>query len=225
METARPQRSGFTRLLHQGHFRPLATPILVGAAVLLVSALLLLSVNVSALRASFAWVQNADEIILEVSDLENAVLSHEMTVRGYALTGDPRFLKFQDNAQQAVSRSLQRLRTLLADEPSQVTNFRILSDVVSRHTHIFSALTSSGRGSSEIVADAIRNPANRALMREVRNRIDVVRRAEVAVLAERQGAASLRARDTYALAIGIVVAAFVLGGFGVAAWQFGPRSA
>jgi len=63
---------GSSRLLRQ-----IGTPTLIGSVVLLISALLLLGANVSALRNSFAWVQRTDDVLVQLAAVETRLVAND----------------------------------------------------------------------------------------------------------------------------------------------------
>ena len=212
-------------LLERGGVRRLGMPALVIAVAMLVAAVLLLGVNVSALRGSFEWVQKSDDILLEISEVENAVIGHELTVRGYALSNDPVFLRYEDSERGHIARAMHRLAALASGDPQQTRLESDLQRSIARHTAVFSQLTALGPGHAADVARAIRDPAKRSVMAAARDGIEAFRTAELAILAQRQARAARQASRTYGLAVGIVMAAFLLGGLGVFVSQFGRGAA
>ena len=211
-------------LLDRGFLRQLGTPILVAAVVMLASAVMLLSVNVSALRQSFEWVQRSDDILLEVSEIENAVIGHELTIRGYALTDDPIFLDYEKNEIGRVDKGMDRLGSLVSADAAQVVLFDKLRQVLDRHTSAFRQLTKLGPAHADVVAKAIRDPSMRAVMANARNGLASFRTVELSILKQRQASAARQASRTFALAIGIVVAAFLLGALGMVVAQYGREA-
>lgn len=211
----------FMVLVRRGYLRQAATPLLVGAVALLVSAVIMLGVNVSTMRKNFAWVQQADDVLQQLSGVETGVVGNELTVRGYALTNDPRFLLYQKANRQRVADSMNKLAALVAGDPLQAARFERLRRIVARHSAIFGALTGLGPGHAKDVAAAIVDPKNRSVMDKTRSQLDAFRGEELELLAERQADAAHQASRTYNIAVAIVVAAFLLGGLGVLVGRHG----
>ena len=201
--------------------RQIGTPTLIGSVVLLISALLLLGANVSALRNSFAWVQRTDDVLVQLSEVETRLVATELTVRGYALTDDPVFLTYQKNEQQQMATAMRKLTVLIADEPLQKNRFAALRSLVDKRMTHFADLTSLGPGHAQEVAMAIRDPSKRAVMRAARAQVIAMRNEELKLLANRQAAAAEQSTRAYQLAIGIVVLAFVFAVLGFAIAQMG----
>jgi len=212
--TSQPFRFGL--LFQGGHLQLLGTPMLTGSVVLLICGVLLLGVNVSVLRQSFAWVQRSDDILLTVSDIKTNVAGNELTVRGYALTDDPIFLSYQKNELRALAENMGKLSRLMADDPAQQSRFVQLKAVVGRRTALFTHLTALGPGHAADVAFAMVFEQTRTVMRAGRGALDALRGAELKILAERQQASERQASRTYAITVAIVILAFGLGVIGIA---------
>lgn len=217
--------AGLTVLFQRGHLREMAPPTLVGAVALLISAVILLGANVSVMRRNFDWVQQADDVLLQISAVESGVIGDELSVRGYALTDDPQFLAYQRANRRSAANSMKKLGALVASDGSQAARYRQLQRIIARHADIFGTLTSLGPGHALAVASAIVDKGNRAVMDEMRAQIASFRADELLLLKERQAAAAEQASRSYATAMVIVVAAFLLGALGVVMSQFGRKAA
>lgn len=200
----------------RGHLRELGLPTIFGAVVLFASATLLLAVNVSALRENLKWMEHAQKVLMCIADVETGILGDELTVRGYALTGDKRFLHFQELERAKSLKAANELIALTAAEPDHAGHFLKVRRDLDRHMQIFGELTGKG---PEIVSRAIVDPGIRANMRRTRNGLAALRAEEVRDLGERQRAMTAQITRAFLLAVGIIIAAFVLGGFGLVAAQ------
>jgi hypothetical protein len=96
--------------------RELGLPVLFGAAVLLFSATMLLGVNISAVQGSVAHIQHDQQILLGISDAEAGVVGEQLTVRSYALTGNPRFLTYQGVERRKTSDAMDKIAALAMGE-------------------------------------------------------------------------------------------------------------
>lgn len=207
----------------RSHLRELGLPTMFGAVVLLVSATLLLGANISALRGNLKWIEHSQQVLNQIGVLEAAVLSEEMTVRGYALTGDKRFLQYQKEERGRCTRSLAELSRLAAAEGYRVADVRSLDHSVRRHMELFGGLTVDGPQRAAVVARAIVDPAVRENMRQTRQGLEQLREAELRDLGARQRDITGQLGRAFLLAVGIILAAFVLGGIGVWAAQLTPH--
>ncbi len=198
------------------YLRDLGLPIIFGAAVLFVSATLLLGVNISALQNNLTLLQHCQDVLRNVTVLETAIMGDEMTVRGYALTGDKRFLRYQDSEHDKAVQAMRELDRLTASESEHAKlTGQIHNDVV-RHLAIFKELKGSG---AALVAKAAIDPNIRATTARARHGLDVLRSQEQDKLAERQREMTAQISRAYFLSIGIILAAVLLGGFGLLASQ------
>ena len=208
-------------LLRRGHLRQAGSSALFAAVVLLLSGMILLGINVSTMRKNFEWVQQTDDVLQQISTLESGVTGVELTVRGYALTDDTRFLVFQRNNLHIIELAADKLAGLIAHSPSQLSQFAALRQTVDVHCQLFTALTGLGPGHAREVAAAIVNRKYRDVMDKLRGQLSAFRQEERQLLVQRQETATAQASRTYDIAIGIVLTAFVLGVLGIVLAQSG----
>ena len=201
-------------LFQRGYLRQTGTPMLFAAIVLLLSGIVMLGANVSVLRANSAMVQRTDDALIQISEVDAKLVGVEMTVRGYALTDDPSFLRYQQYERSHIAAAMDRLAALIANEMSQASRFAELRDVVAKRLALYAYLSGLGPGHAKEVAAAITDPAKRHDMLSARSHLTDMRNQELKLLTERQGASARQASRTYALAIGIVVLAFGFGALG-----------
>jgi CHASE3 domain sensor protein len=206
----------FNILFHRGHLRSVGMQILIVAVVLLLSAVLLLGVNVTKLQESFAWVQETNNELIQISEVDKRLVGNELTVRGYALTDDPIFLTYRQDESRQMNAAIAKLGVLLADDPDMTQDFAELRSLVKQRLDLFTYLINLGPGHAQDVAASIRDPKYRAIMRAARAKVEEMRGLELKQLAEQQAAAAQQAKSTYRLAIGIVVLSFVFGALGLA---------
>jgi len=208
-------------LFFRGQLRQVGGQILVVAVVLLLSAVLLLGVNVTKLQESFAWVQETDDELIQIAEVDKRLVGNELTVRGYALTDDPVFLTYHQDEDRQMNVAIGKLGKLLADDPNLTQDFAELRGLVKQRLDLFSSLIALGPGHAQEVAAAIRNPKYREVMRAARAKVEKLRNLNLKQLAVQQAAAAQQVKSTYRLAIGIVVLAFVFGALGLAFAQYG----
>lgn len=204
----------------RGILRELGLPALFGAAVLFFSATMLLGVNISAMRSNLAWIEHTQNILLQISTAEAGVVGDELTVRSYALTGDPRFLKFQKFERDKLGKALEQLQRLAAVEPGGSQRMRIVRDAVRRHTDLYTGITGLGPDKAALVGRFINDDAKRKIMFAARDVLAAYRLDEVRVLGDRQQSLTQQLSQAFYLAFGIIMAAFALGGIGLVMVQF-----
>lgn len=208
-----------TGAVKRSHLRELGLPTLFGAVVLLVSATLLLGANIAALRGNLAWMEHSQAALTHVATLEATVLSEEMTVRGYALTGDERFLKYQKGQRARCVQALEALNRLSSADRRRAKEFAAVDQNVRAHLDLFGKLPIQGPDRAAVVARAIVDPAVRQNMSKTRNAMEALRAAALNDLGERQRDITNQLARAFFMAVGIIIAAFVLGGVGVWAAQ------
>jgi len=209
----------------QRYLRELGLPILFGAVVLLGSATLLLLANISALRGNLASVEHAQNMVVQIAAVQAGIIGDEMTVRGYALTGDPLFLGYQANERAKTVQAEKELLKLAEDEPENAAEFARLKRLIDQHMRNYATLTRHGSQTAAVVAKAIVDPAIRANMAESRLMLAGIRNRQLQSLYNRQRQMTDQITQAFLLASGIIVAAFVLGCIGIwaARWQFPSR--
>lgn len=207
------------------YLREMGLPTLFGAIVLLGSAALLLFANVTALHSNMDAIRLSQKVLAQVANLETGIQGEELAIRGYALTGDGRFLDFQDYHRKQTEDALTVLQPLMASDPRRAAQYRQVSGSVKAHLEIFGKLRGNGPDRASVVAKAIVDPPLRRNMQDVREELSALRETEVNYLGSREGQMTNQITRAFELAIGIMVAAFVLGGLGVwiARLQFPQR--
>jgi CHASE3 domain sensor protein len=200
--------------------RELGLPILFGAAVLLISATMLLGVNISAMQNDVTRIQNIQKILLVISDAEAGVVGEQLTVRSYALTGDKRFLDFQNNERVKLVRAINQLEPLAVVEPGGAERVRQIRAWIDQHMALWASLRGIGPDRADILGRAIENPNKRKIMLGTRKMLSDYRADEVRALGARQEQLTQQLARAFVLGIGIIIAAFVLGGLGLIAGQF-----
>lgn len=213
MAITSPNRGASSRRLY--HFKEMGLPILFGAAVLLGSATLLLFTNVSALQSALTGIDQTQKILVQLSVLDKAMLSQEMTVRGLALTGDGRFAGMEAEERARLNAASAELAALSSSDPSRHRAFSGVLKDVAANRDIFARLAAPGPEQAARVAKAILNPAVRESMRKARAGAARLRNLELDRLAQRQHQMTDDVSRAFRMAVVIIVTAFVLGGVGV----------
>ncbi len=203
----------------RGHLHDMGLPILFGAVVLLVSATMLLAANISALRGNLARIDHSQQVLNQISKLEVERLGLELAVRGYALTGDKLFLQIQHEGNVRRAAALANMERLTASEPTRAPQYRKLMRDITNHAAIFDKLTDPGPDRTGIVVRAILDPKLRAMKYGIRDELAYLRAAEMRDLGVRQRDVTNQLARAFFLAVGIILAAFLLGGVGVWAVQ------
>ena len=216
-----PTTEGLKTLFQRGHLRQTGSSCLFGAVVLLLSGMTLLGANVSKLRDSYTRVQHSNAVLLQLGEVDAKLVGVEMTVRGYALTDDPAFLKYQKSEREHTTAAMDKLATLIGTDAARASSYRLLKSLVAKRLALYAYLSGLGPGHAHDVAVAISDPAKRNDMYNARILMARLRDDEMKLLAERQDAATQQAAYSYKLALMIVVLAFVLSAVGFAFTFYG----
>jgi len=210
-----------------GYLRQIGTPLLFGAVVLLVSAMAMLGDNVSQMRRGYAWVQRSNAALLDIAEINTQVMGIDMTVRGYALTGDPVFLRYEADNRKLLGNAIDDFASLMEGEPGHSVSIAALRALVARHETVFSRLSELGPGHAADVAATITDPAKREARYAVQRALTALHADELKLLAARRTAAERQASRTFYIAFGIVFFAFVASALGFALvlhGRYGGRS-
>lgn len=200
--------------------RELGLPVLFGAAVLLFSATMLLGVNISSVRSNVEWIQKNQQILLGVSEAEAGVVGEQLTVRSYALTGNPRFLKYQLTERLRTALAMTSIEALAASDPGEAAQVHKLRALVDAHMALWQRFRGVGPDRAQILAKAIDDDKLREVMLGTRKALAEYRTDKVRAISERQAMLTNDLQRAFFLSVGIIVVAFLLGAAGVAAAQF-----
>jgi len=209
--------------LHTIDLREFGVSALVAAVALFVAAMAMLNQNVVEIRQSFTWVERAHAVQTRIDTINARLAGVEMTVRGFALTGDPMFLRRYNQTHGYLTAAMRELHNLATVEPALQADEADLEMAVARHGALYGSLIGLGPQRQSIVAEAITDPAKRRLTAGVINALNRMEAIEQRLLAERHADAEHRARTTYRLAFGIAGLAFLAGSLGFALTLFGRR--
>jgi CHASE3 domain sensor protein len=206
----------FWEFLEQGLLRELGVPALAASLVLFVSAMTLLGANVSALRAAYAQVQQTNQALLELSMVNVDILRIEMTVRGYALSGDANYLKWQTMAEDGLDIRLATLQKLVVDDADEVADIAKLRTLLASHRLHFRSMAKLVPTNRDRVIAEMVDYSKKVKRRPIENLLIDMRDDETRQLAAQQHDAETRVVAAYRYAIGISSIALVLGAIGFA---------
>lgn len=203
--------------------REFGVSALLAAVVLFVAAMVMLDTNVAQLRHSFAQSEQAYAIQKQIVAVGGRMNGVEMTVRGYALTGDPKFLERYRQCRDDVLRAMGELRGFTAAEPALQPDFAVLESAVARHRALYARLIGHGPDRQDVVAEAISNPDKRRHSARANNALSRIETTQLRLQRERRTTAEREAQKTYGLAIAIAGVAFLTGTLGFALTLFGRQ--
>ena len=136
------------------------------------------------------WVRHSRDIIDTTQVLYSSLQELESDQRGYMLSGDPRTLKTFDASRAAAPQALQRLRTMVADNPGQLARVDRLADAARQRVAISElrvALYRAGRRDEAMKASP--NTGQNAMDR-IRAEVAEIIRVENILLAQRRAEAN-----------------------------------
>lgn len=209
--------------LHGIDLRELGMSVLFAAVVLFVAAMAMLSRNVSQITETYGWVEKSNTILQRLYAVELKIAGVEMTVRGYALTSNPMFVRLHQQNHDKLLSATKVLGDLVESEPALQADYDKLRMLVLQHDTLYASLIALGPGHQDIVAEVITNPSKRQPRTMAVAILNKMRAREQGLLAERQSAAEHKAKSTYRLAISIAGLAFLAGTLGFTLTLFGRR--
>lgn len=214
-----PPDAGFWRIVahhvRNGHLRAAGTEMLVGAIMLLCAGMLLQGASVSELRASNARVLHANAVLLQIADIDSEILGVELSVRGYALTDGPQYLRYYQTRSHHLVSSLNALGATLSDRPEEAARLLRLRRLIEARLQTFADLTARGPGQAAAIAQAIGDPAVRNTRTEAQRVLYRLRDDELHFLDGHQRRAETKVRQTYILSSAVMALAFVLAAVGL----------
>jgi signal transduction histidine kinase/CheY-like chemotaxis protein len=158
-------------------------------------------------------VNRTIEIRQQALDLLTIVLNAETGIRGFLLSGDETFLEPYQTAPRRVSETIARLTALTSDNPIQRQGLKAISNTTEQLMNFYrDVLTLTGQGKRDGAIERITLKTGKTIMDETRTLIDAFNERELALLNERQHAASFwesfligAGSSALVLAIGLVV--------------------
>jgi len=171
---------------------PLPRGTLLGFVVALVAVAVTAVVSVRALRQSAETadlVEHTYEVAIQVRNVLGAIKDAETGQRGFLLTGNVEYLDTQRQGNDALPGALDRLRSLMADNPAQIKRLDTLDRLVrDRVAEIDETLRLFREGRRDEALATVRSNRGKAKMDASRRVIGEIQQAESALLAERQQA-------------------------------------
>ena len=200
--------------VNRGLLREVGLPMLLAAAVLLFSAMVLFGDNISELRRTNTGVQRTNAALLDLAEINTLAMGIDMTVRGYALTDDPVFLVYETDNRTRLHIAVDHFASLVRDEPGWPSRIAALRKLIAKQEAVFLTLSALGPGHVREVGAAITDPVKRQARYDVQNTLTRMRMDEMTLLSSLQEKAEGQMRRTNYIAFGIVILAFSAGVLG-----------
>lgn len=201
--------------VHNGHLRAVGVEMLVGAFMMLIAGMILMGASMSSLRALGLSARVSQDALQHIAEIESGILSSELALRGYAMTGDRYFIgRYQMRAQELRTATL-HLNQILAGVPSEAKALATLTAFANRRLETFQALIDAGPENRAVLAVRIVSPALRGERISARNLLEAMRVKEIRRLEDRQTQAETELKQSFILSTVIVVLAFCLAVLGL----------
>jgi len=209
-------RGRFWDVLEHGLLRGIGFPLLIVSLVMFVAAMVLLGANVSEVHRSYARVQRVNDALIQIAMVNADMLRSEMIVRGYALSDDPVYLIWQDEAKTNLRKRLAALAAAFSGQAVQQADLERLRAMLHDHDATWDRLmrlvpVDKARVVSEMVAygkAARRTPIERLLVK--------LQEDEDKLLERHQRLAEDQVAGAYRSAVGFSVLALIFGALGFA---------
>jgi two-component system, LuxR family, sensor kinase FixL len=167
--------------------------MLATAVGLFIAAAIALAINFSRQSENFGWVEHTNEVLRNISALENGVLEAESGERGYLLTGESSYFDSYNRAQAEVPKLLEQVRQAVADNPRQAQRLDELRPSVEARLAEFKQVVELGPMRLNEALAILQTARSRQLTALIEEKLGEFRQAELALLGERQQRAN---RDT-----------------------------
>ncbi|MEO8300444.1 MAG: ATP-binding protein [Rhizomicrobium sp.] len=197
-----------------------AVGALVFSVLLLLALGVLISVNVASLRSQITWTQHTNDVLLQISGVQQSLVRMESNLRAYGLTADRRHIDVWPALAKEGRTRLAKLGTLVSDNPAQAQRLAILRPKIEgrfdRWSHIVDMGTRNNGATilqdmqRELARDVVEHP-----MRGITTGLSDFRAVETQILQERRRLAERQTIWLTYLSIMIVLAAPVLGAIGL----------
>jgi C4-dicarboxylate-specific signal transduction histidine kinase len=182
---------------------------------LVLLATLALGANVSRLRDSFGWVGHTNTVLHTISNIQIDLLRAESDIRAYVITADAAYLSDYRGARDSLRAGAARLGGEVADNPAQLARVARLRPLLDLRLSQFDDVVAQGPAAALAQGhDTRRTAARLRLIADIRNRIEDLRNAELALLAQRQAETESRTRGALVIALLAAALAIVAGALG-----------
>jgi len=167
--------------------------------------------NLDGLKSANGRQAQADRVSAKLQYVNLLVTDADSGLRGYFLSGSDTYLGPLRTAQRELRGQLDVLKTLLADNPSQLKNLAQLQTLVTRRVDLMNqALAVYRHGGLDDIVAISRTQEDRAQMDEIRLQVVIMTGEQNELLAARSGAFYDQYRRATLLGLGISFAALAV---------------
>lgn len=162
---------------------------------------------------TFGWVEHTHRVLYELETTLTSAVSIQSGVRGYALTGEERYLAPYESGLVRVQQSVARLKALMADDPRQTKRLVQLRSLVDEEVSVMQTRLNARRaGGLQAASQAVADGRGKAVLDTIRGAIQTMQGEERKLLEQRSHAATMAGWWAVALvsATAAVVAALIV---------------
>jgi PAS domain S-box-containing protein len=174
-------------------------PLVFGIAILLLAIVVYFAFrSMNSLTEALKWEKHTQEVLSQLDETLNLTVDAETGGRGFMITRDDSFLEPFTLAEQKIGGNLEKLRSLIIDNPSQSERVLKLETLINgRISLLKDAIEMRRTRDLEAVREQIGKGRGRDLMNEVRLLIDSLKNDEKALLASREADLDRNLKTTY----------------------------
>ena len=170
------------------------------------------NLNVRNSTADNAWVEHTRVVLILLEKLHRHLVEAESAARGFAMSGDKRYLGPFDQALPLIDEDVHRFEAGTRDNPSQQRRIAaaipLIATRIDRSRRLIEARRSGG---STAVEAFIQDGQGRKMMEQLSQHIGVMAAEEEALLAHRQASAARSlSRTTRAITVGVIANIVIL---------------
>lgn len=153
--------------------------------------------SVTSLAETGQWIDHTHEVLAAIDAVASATTTAEAGTRGYALTGEARFLETYQSGARGAEAALATLRRLTADNPTAQGRVNRLDPLLREQlARLADTVAIRHDQSGTAAAERVRAGSGTGLAESIQTAIEEMRAAERALLAERAAASDNRAART-----------------------------
>lgn len=199
-----------------GHLRRAGGEVLVASVVLLLAGMLLMGMNVSALRRIGAAMQHSHMTVRLIDQLDDGITGAELAARGYLLSGNVFFRDRYFVRLDQVRIAQGQLAAVQSDQPDAVAALnRFGAFIASRRNVLDPVLSAPVPAPGALNMDDIASPRVWQTRMDVERALYDIRDRELERVGAMQQQAQQRSRDVFMLALVFATTAVLLAGMGL----------
>ncbi len=195
------------KLSRSGTLRSLGLQLLAVTSVLLIAALILMSMTVSKLQDSRRHSEATQDTLLEITTVESRLVDFDGALDGYTLSGIPWYRKRMTDDHNEMHAALDKLGRSLHHDHGQLRHYKAIVALVAERDALDTYLSKPENRSQIAKSETARKA--RIITDDIRKRLWEVLEAERIKRRASQTALVEQARDSFRIAVGIVLLTFL----------------